>query len=250
MTWADLITLAYLDLNVFAGPDAIPANAQQIGFNTLNGLIDWLGTQRLSMYTIQRQVFNLIANQQSYAMGPTSTDPGWNVARPTSIYRAGVVLDAYSNPPLEKPVHIITDAQYAATRIKQLPSTFPTEMYDDRAWPNANIWWYPLPQAAMPVTLYVPLALTQITEAQLKEAISLPPGYQDMLEYNLVKRLGPKWSVAPNQYMLMMADSTLLGIKGPNQPELLLRTDPAMRAGNRQAWNIYDDSYGTGGRGN
>jgi len=245
MTWADLITLAYLDLNVFDGIDAIPARAQVIGLQTLNGFIDYLGTKRLSMWTINRQVFNLIANQQTYAMGPNSPDPGWNVPRPTQIYRAGVILDAYSNPPLEKPCDIITDAQYAATRIKALPSTFPTEVYDDGSWPNANIWWYPLPQVALPVTLYVPQAVTVVTDAT--QEISLPPGYQDMLEYNLVKRLGPKWSVAPNSYFLQMADETLLAIMGSNQPELLLRTDRAMRGNATAGYNIYTGGFGRRG---
>ena len=245
MTWLGLITLAYQDLNYYALGDAIPAEGLNLGLLVLNGFIDFLGTKRLSMWTINRQIFHLIGGQQNYKMGPNSTDPGWNVPRPTQIYRAGVILPG--SPDYEKPIDIITDAQYAATRIKQLPSTFPTEVYDDGSWPDANIYYYPLPQNSYDVTLYVPLQVTQVTSDIINDDISLPPGYQFMLEYGLVKHLGPKCSVAPAQWMITLADSSLLSVMTNNQPELLLRTEKSMRANRRDDYNILTGGFGRRG---
>lgn len=247
MSWRDLIVLVFAGLRVYGVADNIPDASMRIALTVLNGFIDFLGTQRLSMWTIQRLVFNLVAGQQSYAMGSGQTLPNWDSPRPTQIYRAGVVLPGLSSLPYEKPLTIITDAQYAATRIKELPSTFPTEMFDDGGYPAANIWYYPLPQVALPVTLYVPLAVTQIDSADITQTIVLPSGYQQMLEDGLTRRLAPKFGRDVTQDMRNDADASLLAVKGNNQPELLLRTDPAMRGDRSAGFNVYTGGFGRRG---
>ena len=97
------------------------------------------------------------------------------------------------------------------------------------------------------MTLYVPLQVTQVTSDIINDDISLPPGYQFMLEYGLVKHLGPKCSVAPPQWMINLADSSLLSVMTNNQPELLLRTEKSMRANRRDDYNILTGGFGRRG---
>lgn len=247
MTYRDLIELAYLNLNVFSSGDDIDEHAESVAFNVLNRIFDDLGAVRGSMFTINRLVFNLLGGKQTYLIGPGNVLPDWNSPRPTEIYRAGIVLDAYSNPPLEKPLHIITDAMYAATRIKQLPSTFPTEVYNDGNFPSSTIWYYPAPTIAFPVTLYVPLALAQVSFANITSELSYPPGYTGYLEDILTYRLAPKWSVDPTAYK-PIAEESMLKILNANTQDLILRCDPAMRGPAVAGYNIYTGGFGRRGR--
>lgn len=245
MTWRDLIVLVFAGLGVYGPASNIPASSMRTALLVLNGFIDYLGTQRLSMWTIQRLVFNLVANKQSYAMGPGQTLPNWDSPRPAQIYRAGVILNDYA-PDYEKPLDIITDAQYAATRIKQLPSTFPTELFNDGANPASNIWFYPLPQIAYPVTLYVPQAVAKVDQANITDDLILPPGYQQMLEDGLTVRLANKFARPVTQEMKNTADASLLAVKSNNQPELRLRTPSGMRGTGGRWFDIYSGSFDNG----
>jgi hypothetical protein len=118
VTALDLITLSLTDLGVIAAGET-PAGADaELCLQVLQGFIDYLGSQRLTVWTITRAVFNLTTSQ-TYTLGPggtfdTTTVPG--AQRPQrTVYRAGIILPGFSLP-LEKPLHIYTDAEWANVR--------------------------------------------------------------------------------------------------------------------------------------
>jgi hypothetical protein len=243
VTALDLITLSLTDLGVIAAGET-PAGADaELCLQVLQGFIDYLGSQRLTVWTITRAVFNLTTSQ-TYTLGPggtfdTTTVPG--AQRPQrTVYRAGIILPGFSLP-LEKPLHIYTDADWANVRMKTLSTTFPTGVYLDYAYPLCNVTYWPAPtEAALQGTFYIPSQVAQVSA--LSTELVFPPGYQEMLEFGLAVRLAPKFGRPVPPYASAMAISSMNAIKAVNQISLTMKVDPAIR-GYGGSYNILDDNY-------
>ena len=208
---------------VTLGPQRIPSPAQyQDGLEELNRLIGSLNCDRLNIYSIARHEFPLTAGQKVYTMGQdpqgivTADLPGpW----PLAIDRANII---YSTPEIRRPLAILTDLQWARIRVQDLPSTIPEAIYNDRAYPLANLYLYPQPVPGYILELYlwqlVPTFLT------VSDVVVLPPGYEDALTLNLAVRLVTHFpdnrdvprQVDPNLYE--QARLSLMRIQSINAP--------------------------------
>lgn len=95
-TALDLLVAAYTDLGVIGLTDlTLPPALAQKGLVTLNHLVAGWRTQFGTVTSIDRTVFDLIDNQQTYTIGPGGD---FNVARPLSIEGAGLWLNGLNGP--------------------------------------------------------------------------------------------------------------------------------------------------------
>lgn len=206
----------------------------------LNQLVDALGTQRQTIYTITRATYPLIANTGTYTLG---VGADFDQARPLWIASAGY-LSPGSSPAQETKIPVISDQQYQLEVIKGLTSAEPTWVYynptNTTGWGTLTYW--PIPNQNLTVVLYMPTAVDQFPNWTTETL--LPPGWARMFRYNLAVELIPEYGqVDPRiaQLVVQQADATLRDVKRANYRLADLSIDPAFTGGPAGIYNIYSD---------
>ena len=140
-TVLDLITDSMLEIGAL-GTGETPTNeeAQQC-LNRLNRMLNSWNTERLTIYTISIAAYNLVANQQTYTIGPGGF---FNAPRPQKIEQANIIL-AGTDPPTRQPLSLFDDNMWSQIRVQNVPYTIPQALYNDGGFPLSTLylWGYP-----------------------------------------------------------------------------------------------------------
>ena len=234
-TGATIAENALKTIGVLAqGQTANPNDAAE-AFARLNRLVDFLGTQRLTIYATAETTVALAALTQSYTIGAGAT---WNLARPLWIPYADLLV-TQSTPNFRIPLDILTLKDWTRISIKSQQSTYPTKLYydygfDSSGYGTVQVW--PIPTQVNSIVLFTPTALTQF--ATPTTAYSFPPGYELMLESNLARWLCAPFGRALSGDVAQMAEDTLAAIKRANTRLTDLSIDHALRP--RGAYGNYN----------
>lgn len=177
--------------------EAVPPGEGQDGLEALNAMLDTWRLERLLIYVVDRQVFTLTANQQTYTLGPSgtfNTTPlyGATTPRPLKLEGAGL-LDQTQAPALEVPLYLLSDQEYREIRLKGLTSSWPQWVSYDPTQPLGTVYFWPGPTVTRQVALYLwrPLARW----ATIHTDLTLPEGYEEAISYNLARRIAPEYGV-------------------------------------------------------
>lgn len=239
MTALELITSSLVMTGALAQGETPNNNDAQDAFVRLNRMVSGWANQRLTIFVTQRNVYSLVANQGTYTIGPSGN---FNQSRPIWISYAGLILTTPS-PDVEIPLTIYTIKDYWLNAVKDLTSTLPTALYYNPTFPSSGVTvgmgqiiFWPIPTEVNQVALYTPIQLAEF--AALSTDYSLPPGYEDALEYNLAVRLiqagmGLRANLAD---IHPMARETLSIVKRANITPVTASIDPALWAA-RPGWN-------------
>jgi hypothetical protein len=202
----------------------------------LNTMIESWNTERLIVYAIARDTYTLTPAQPSYTIG---TGGELNAPRPVRIENAGVIPAGQS---YEHPLHLMQKDEFAAIRLKGAESTFPTAMYDDRAYPLASLHFWPVPSnPSTQLVLYTWRQLSAV--AALGDTVAFPPGYAEAILYNLALRLAPRYREAMvSPLVIDQARESKAGIKRINLPAPLMSCEDVMGA--NRGWNRLTGSWG------
>lgn len=231
MTASDLIAASLRVIGVLASGETPTYNEQNDALKALNDLIDSWSTQQLLIPTKVREVFPLVANQQTYTMG---TSGNFNTTRPQMIENALIQL-AQNSPVLEIPMGLLTKEQYQAVILKTTVSTFPLYLYNDQAYPLSNINVWPVPNTAINnLVLYSWKPLTEL--AAINNALSLPPGYERALKFALAVELAPEYGRPLSDEVAVLAVESKADIKRMNYRPQYLQVDKEIRA-KPAVWN-------------
>lgn len=237
-TARDCVTKALQALGAVAIGEAPSNDLGQMGLDLLNGFIDGLLTQRLSLPAQSRDVYSFVANQSTYTIGPSGAD--WTASRPVSVDYVSV-LNRTVSPPFEIPLDALSQQSYAAVTLKTLTANFPFQYFWNPTFPNGSIFFWPTPtdSSNYQAVLYTPSQLS--TFASLNTSTTMAPGYYRMLYYNLAVELQP-FSGAPGipAAVAMAAEKSLLDIKRVNLQMYDLIT-PGALPGTDGIYNIYGD---------
>ena len=109
MTGQTLLTTCFQDIGAYAAGETLTASDAQDGLRRLNNLISGWRTQYGTVTAIERWVFPLTANQQTYTIG---NGGDFNVPRPVMVTGAGLLLNGLASA---QSVTSITRSGYAAT---------------------------------------------------------------------------------------------------------------------------------------
>lgn len=229
-TALDLVTTSLQLLGVVASGEPVSANESNDGLKALNRMLDSWSNESLLIPSKVREVFALVASQQTYTWG---TGGNWNSARPQRIEQALCQLVGTS-PLLELPCDILNQAQYADVRIKATPSVFPTAIYNDDAFPLANINVWPVPTDVNNMVFYSWKPLADL--ATLTTALSLPPGFEDAICYNLALRLAPFYCKEITMAVAGTAAETKANVKRMNTKKRYLGVDAGLTTRSSK-WN-------------
>jgi hypothetical protein len=225
-TVLDVLSSAARKLGVLAAGDTLDAGDAQVLLAAGNELLDAWSAQQLAIYVSNRVTFSLVANRQVYAMGTGA--PDFDAPRPTRLDRAGVLLTTTGPQPVERPIQVLTDGEWAATRIKNLAgaSTFPTRVWPDYSYPFCNLTFWPVPTTACSVALYPRQALASLEN--LTDMFLFPPGYLRAFTFNLALAAAPEFGKPVAPEVASMAAEALADVRALNVRREPLRCDAGM----------------------
>lgn len=235
-TALDLITDALKNLGVVSGTETPTADAAADGLTALNRMLDSWNTESLNIYTISAATYPLVQGQMIYQIGPTATD--FVTTRPQKIKNANIILN--TTPTTRIALTLIDDDQWAAIKQQQVQSNIPQVLYNDGSWPNSNLYLWGQPAAGLSIELYTWQLLTSI--ANLTDDVSLPPGYEEAILYNLAVRLAPMFDAMQKaQAIIPLAQAAKARIQTMNNESPLISSDAAAmgQSGIVTRFNVY-----------
>lgn len=240
MTANDLIASSLRLIGVLANGEAPSAAEASDGLTILNQLLDSWNTERLAIFTIQRQVVVPAVLKQAYTVG---TGGDFNIPRPPRIERVGVISLVNAAQPLELPVEMLTDVGWQAIPVKNISSSLPLKVWNDLGYPLMTLSFWPIPSVQVNFALYTWTALTQFPDLVTDE--EFPPGYLKALRYNLALDLAPEFGVQQVPPIVAAQAVESKGkIKALNQPVLDLRCDSAVVNPRGGVYNWLTDQSG------
>jgi hypothetical protein len=192
----------------------------------LNVMLDALRLDSLTAYSLARVTANVSA--ATATIGPAGTfvlDP-----RPVRLELGCFFTSAN----VSYPIDIIDADTYDRIPVKTNGALGPSVVYFDKAWPAGTLYFYPVPSAAISVTL---LVQTQIASfADLTTNVSLPSGYQQFLAYELALELAPDYEVTISPQLMMRAQGAKRAVMRVNSRAPVLRLPNAVAGPRYGTW--------------
>ena len=243
-TALDIVTDAMMMLGVMAQGAVLSAADSSLGLTVLNDMQDSLSNEGLTCYTILEQSAPLVPGQQSYQIGIGA--PDFNMTRPIRIIEgpgSAYVQDSNGN---NYGMEVVPRNKWNmyGNRSDIVVSNFPQVMFYDPQYPFGVINIMPFPTSSY--TMFWDSYLQLVDLATLSSAISLPPGYVDMLKSNLACYLKPYFVDAElDPLVLARAAKSLANVKRSNMRPLVGLYESAIVSRAGLAYNIYTDRQGS-----
>ena len=220
-----IITRAVRLLGAVAQGTPLPAGDAADGLTALNSMLEAWNINSLNVYTKNFNVYTLIVGKQTYTIGPTGDIQVAPQLRPTTIDRA--LLRVLSTVPnIELPIKMVEDEEWSEIAVKTLSSTYPTRMYSTGDFPNMTLYLWPIPSEANQLILWTWNQVLAV--ADINTDLSLPPGYERAIIYNLAMELSAEYGLMPSPVVSQIAVDSLAQVKRINSIPLYLDCDPAL----------------------
>jgi hypothetical protein len=192
-TGLDIITKALQKNGVLVKSEAPSSDEADDALDALNAMISAWSNDSMLIYARTEENFPLSDGVAEYTIGTSQT---FNTTRPIFITRAYVRQNNtdYDLEPL-------TDEAYYSIADKNT-SSIPKFFNFNNGFPTGKIKLWPVPNAAY--TLYIQ-SEKELSGFTLSGNVSLPPGWEQALIYNLAVVLAPDYGEAVNQTSLALA---------------------------------------------
>lgn len=236
-TARDLIKASFQLLGILAAGESPQADEAKDALATMRRMLDSWSIERLMVYASARESFPLAGGQASYTMGLDVT-ADFNTARAVEIVDARIVVTG-SNPPLEIPMDILNDHEWANVMQKSTPGSFPTKLHPNGTYPLDTLDVWPVPSSGCSIVLYSKKPLSAVTS--LDTVIVLPPGYEDTIVTNLAVKIAPIYGRAVTQDLMSQAMDAKGNVKRQNIKPEYLECDSALLGNSRGGYDILTD---------
>jgi hypothetical protein len=234
-TAGDQINGALRLLGVLAEGETPSAATSQDALFALNQMIDSWGTEKLSTFTTQEQIFNWLPGLISQTLGPSGDFVG---DRPVLMDDATYFVDASTG--ISYGIKIINQQQYDGIAVKTVTSTFPQVMWINTNYPNIDMHIYPVPTKVLEWHFISAAQLTQ--PATIATPLYFPPGYLRAFRYNLACELAPEFGVEPSATVSRIAMYSKRNLKRINNPDDIMSIPYAI-VSTRQRFNIFAGNF-------
>jgi hypothetical protein len=225
-TARDIIKRSLRLIGVLASGETPTSDQSNDALDRLNGMIKSWSIEGLMVFKVTRETFTLTASQSSRTMG---SGGNFDTTRPERIIRVGA-MDGTS----ELPVEIVTVEQWAAISDKSSTSTIPYRTYIEGTYPLETLNFWPVPSASSTLVVYSRKAIN--STLALTDTISLPDGYEEVLEYNLAVRQAPEYGRQLDPLLLDTAQELKACVMRQNLKPSFMDTDGPVSKGR---FNIY-----------
>jgi hypothetical protein len=179
-------------------PDADEA---QDAFLSLNNMLGGWSNHSLILYSDVDESFSM-TGADSYTIGTggdLDTTPPLKIK--TAFLRSGTI---------DYPLEFIGDDEYARICSKDTQG-LAYYLNFDYGYPLSTLKFYPKPDASYTLHLISEKPLTQFTS--IDNTVSLPPGWEDAIVYNLAVRLYPEYGQPVDQVVYKIAEDSMRGLK-------------------------------------
>ena len=183
-TALDMITRAMRLIKVYGTGENVGDDEARDGLVSLNAMLDEWANEHLMLYAATLNAIALTPALASYTIGPSGSTI---TARPVSI-DPGTYLDIGG---ISYPLEIATLDQYNSVVLKALTTSIPQYIFYNPTFPNATVTLYPVPTTTATLNLWTWKPLT--TFSTLTQILTLPPGYENAIVYNLAEYLAPEF---------------------------------------------------------
>jgi len=234
-TAGDQINGALRLLGVLAEGETPSAATSQDALFALNQMIDSWGTEKLSTFTTQEQVFSWLPGLISQTLGPSGDFVG---DRPVLMDDATYFVDASTG--ISYGIKIINQQQYDGIAVKTVTSTFPQVLWINTNYPNIDMHIYPVPTKVLEWHFISAAQLTQ--PATIATPLYFPPGYLRAFRYNLACELAPEFGVDPSATVSRIAMYSKRNLKRINNPDDIMSIPYAI-VSTRQRFNIFAGNF-------
>jgi hypothetical protein len=172
----------------------------------LNAMLSSWRNEKLMVYALQDISVTLINGTASYTIGPSGA--GTTATNPVKIESARV-----TKSDIDYPVELIDDKRYNAISQKTSTSDIPSYLYWNFSQGNGTAYVFPVPTEANTLKLSVWTPLSSVAAA---DTVTLPPGYEDAIAYNLAVRIAPEFEQNASETVIALARDTKASIKRVN----------------------------------
>lgn len=216
-----LITRAMRLARVIGKGEAPDDDEAADGLVALNSMMDSFSIERLNVYYIVEETLTLVAGTATYTMG---SGGDLNTTRPTRIEDSCFIRYTNTDTPLE----LLNFEGYAAIVDKTTQSNIPCYLFVDMQNPLVSLTFWPVPSSTTAVPhIFSWKQLQQFST--LTDVLALPPGYEEMIAYNLAVRwAGPEFGQDIPPSVERMAIQSKASIKRINAPSPIMRSEAGL----------------------
>lgn len=189
--------------------------------DAMTALNDMLGTWRnesLMCYAMQDQSITLAATNSTRSIGPTGS---LVTTRPVEIESAYVTVGL-----INYPMEIWNAEQFSSITLRTQTNAWPWVLWYQASMPDGVINLWPVPDAAS--VLHVITRQPVLVFAALTDVISLPPGWENALAYNLAVNIAPEYEQEASQTVKDKARDTVKMLKRTNNVTPVMSFDASL----------------------
>jgi hypothetical protein len=170
----DLVADILREIRVLNAVD--PANAPDLSYvlRKVNRQIDQWNAKRQAIYAVESVTFNLTPGLSPHTIGPSPATVVVS-SRPESLEPSGA---SWTENDIVTPITVRDMTWWAQQGTPAIEMAFPTDVAYNPAWPNGELYFWPVPNAATSVSLQVRVVLAALTETS---TLDMPPGYAEAL---------------------------------------------------------------------
>lgn len=228
-TALDIIKRSMRMFSAIGQGNAPTASEASDALNALNAMIDSWSISRLAVYQILEENFTWASGSSSQTIGPSGN---FNTVRPNRIDGG---FSRINN--VDYLFRVIDRREYDSIAVKTTQSTYPNVIFYDPVVTLGTLYAYPVPNATLSVYIRSWKQLQSFTA--LTDTLTLPPGYQRALEYNLAVELNTEYPDLPlPDTVRQKAVESLSQIKTLNAPTMI----STLGLGKGRRYNIYADA--------
>lgn len=181
-TGRDIITASLRSIKVLGADEAAEGSVASNALSALNQMIDVWSADGNAIFSEAKLTHTLTPSDGDYTIGKAGGEDIDEI-RPTDI-KAAFINDGNRDYYLK----LVGEQKFSRIARKTQSTVIPCYLYYDANFPTATLRLWPVPSTADTLNLWCRQPLTALT---LSGTLSLPPGYEEALIYNLGCRLAP-----------------------------------------------------------
>ena len=226
-TVGDLISDALIEVEIKSPGEMTDSDTGQWAFRKTNYILDSWATSKKFVYASAFNDYVLPSNlpvaadgsaKATIGPGPGATYPA--TQRPVKILSASAIINN-TTPPVLAPIHINDNQWWAGVTLPGITSMYPTDLFYNPAWPNGELYLWPISDTSFGLRLETWVLLSQFGSIDdpiggPDSTFSIPPGYRNALMLTLAESLQPGSGKESNPQLRADAATARAAVFGNN----------------------------------
>ena len=191
----DIINDAMIEVGIKAPGEPVDPDVGQWSFRKLNYQLDTWAAEKKYVYASTFNTYTLVPGLSPHTIGPAPGATYSTPQRPVRVEAATLVLNNVT-PNVETPIAIRDKQWWMENSIKTLQSSIPTDLFYNPAFPNGELYFWPVPNTSYLARLQLWQLFSQFSS--ITDPIggpggenSLVPGYRNAMMLTLAEYLQP-----------------------------------------------------------